>query len=128
MAEVKKRLLNSDDLKTLYQVTNPKLEEKPKLQMVIRKPGKGWEVENSYILRGYRACQNHLESLVKKYEAKGIWPSQCALGIGLFEKDKLIQVLAASDLGYRTVKETASSLPLDDILNSVGLTRNDIQK
>lgn len=126
MTEVKKKLLNNDDLKTLYRITNPKLENKPNLMMVIRPKDKEWEIENSYLLRGYRACQNHLDSLVRKYETQGTWPTQCDLGIGLFEKEKLIKVLIATDLGCRPIKESPSSLPLDDILGAIGLTRNDI--
>lgn len=128
MTEVKKRLLSSDDLVTLYRVTNPKLAEKPILQMVIRPSGQDWEIENPYKLRGYRACNGHLESLVRQYESKGTWPTQCDLGIGLFENDKLVQVLTAIDLGYRPVKKVEPSLPLDDILNAIGLSRNDISR
>jgi hypothetical protein len=127
MTEVKKKLLNSDDLKTLYRITNPKLENKPNLMMVIRYKDKEWEIQNPYLLRGYRACQNNLESLVKNYVSQGIWPTQCDLGIGVFENEKLIKVLIVTDLGYRQVKQSPPSLPLDDILGAIGLTRNDIK-
>ncbi|MGB0893807.1 MAG: hypothetical protein ACPGUD_05315 [Parashewanella sp.] len=127
MVATKRRLLNSDDLKTLYRVTDPKWTEKPRLFIVIRPQGGDWSVENTHLLRGYRACQSNLESRVRQYELKNIWPNQCDLGIGVFENESLINVLIAADLGYKAVKDHTPSLPLDDILGAIGLTRKDVQ-
>lgn len=128
MSSTNRRLLNSGDLKELYKITNPKLEEKLILRMVIRTAGKDWSIENPHLLRGYRACQSNLESRVKQYESKDLWPDQCEIGIGIFENEKLVRVLLATKLGYRSVQEPASTTPLDDILGAIGLTRNDIER
>ena len=128
MSVGKRKLLSSRDLKKLYDITNPKLEEKPKLLMVIRPSGKDWTVESSHPLRGYRGCQTNLASRVRQYETKNIWPNQCDIGIGVFESEKLVKVLVATDRGFNQVEDPVPSLPLDDLLGAIGLTRGDIKE
>ena len=96
--------------------------------MVIRPSGKEWSIESSHILRGYRGCQTNLEARVRQYESKNLWSSQCDLGIGVFEEDRLVEVLMAVDLGRKPVKGNNPSLPLDDMLGAMGLTRHDVKK
>lgn len=126
MAAVKRKLLSGDDLKELYRITNPKMDEKPHLYMVIRANGEDWQVESSHPLRGYRACQSNLESRVRQYESKDIWPDQCDLGIGVFEGEGIVRVLIAGHRGYKPMPESQPSLPLDDILAAMGISRSDI--
>jgi len=128
MSRTQRKLLNGNDLKSLYRLTNPKLAEKPQLLMVIRRTGEDWTVENTHLLRGYRGCQTNLESRVRQYESNGYWPAQCDLGIGIFENEQLTQVLTATDLGRKPVQEHQPTLPLDNILGAMGLTRSDVQK
>jgi hypothetical protein len=128
MSRNQRKLLNSSDLRALYKVTNPKLTEKPNLLMVIRRVGEDWAVENTHSLRGYRGCQTNLESRVRQYESSGHWPTHCDIGIGIFESEQLTQVLMAIDLGCKSVQEHQPTLPLDNILGSMGLTRSDVQK
>ena len=54
--------------------------------------------------------------------------AQCDLGIGIFEGEQLTQVLMATDLGRKPVKDHQPTLPLDNILGAMGLTRSDVQK
>lgn len=74
------------------------------------------------------ACEIHLSARVRQYEEKLIWPKKCELGIGIFEGDTLCRVLLALNNGCKKIKESPTTLPLDDLLDSVGLTRNDIQR
>jgi hypothetical protein len=41
MSRTQRNLLNGNDLKGLYRLTNPKLAGKPQLLMVIRRTGEG---------------------------------------------------------------------------------------
>lgn len=126
MIEQERRLLDRNDLNKLYELTNPKLSPKPTLHTVVSYYENEWKIEDSHLLRGYRACNRTLESKVRRYEAKGAWPTQCQLGIGLFENDKLIHVLIAKDLGVKPSSQVKTNLPLDDILSAIGLSRNDV--
>ncbi|MDC9530317.1 hypothetical protein [Pseudoalteromonas sp. Angola-7] len=126
MAEYERRLLDKDDLTKLYELTNPKLSRKPALHTVISYQSNEWEIEDSHQLRGYSASKRSLAMKVRKYEAKNAWPSSCRLGIGVFEGDKLIHVLIAKNLGNKPIAEAKPSLPLDNVLGAIGLSRSDI--
>ncbi|MBB1294656.1 MULTISPECIES: hypothetical protein [unclassified Pseudoalteromonas] len=126
MAEYERRLLDKDDLTKLYELTNPKLNPKPTLHTVISYQSNEWVIEDSHQLRGYRASKASLAMKVRKYEAKKAWPSSCRLGIGVFEADKLIHVLIAKNLGKKPIAEAKASLPLDDVLGAIGLSRSDV--
>lgn len=126
MAEYERRLLDKDDLTRLYELTNPKLNPKPTLHTVISYQSNEWVIEDSHQLRGYRASKSSLAMKVRKYEAKNAWPSSCRLGVGVFEGDKLIHVLIAKNLGRKPIAEAKASLPLDDVLGAIGLSRSDV--
>lgn len=126
MSKTKRKLLSSNDLTVLYKLTNPKIVDKPNLHVVIRTHDGEWSIEDSHILRGYAGCQRSLEYKVDRYESRNLWPSQYELGIGVYINGKLGQVLVAKNLGHNPVSNQSSSLPLDDILGVVGLTRDDI--
>ncbi|MBZ9612325.1 hypothetical protein [Rheinheimera maricola] len=128
MSKTKRKLLSSNDLTMLYKLTNPKIVDKPILHVVIRPHDGEWSIEDSHILRGYAGCQRSLEDKVDRYDSRNLWPSQCELGIGVYVNGNLSQVLVAKNLGHNSVSNQASSLPLDDILSVLGLTRNDIYK
>jgi hypothetical protein len=128
VSKTKRRLLDSNDSTMLYNITNPKIVDKPNLHVVIRTSYSEWSIEDSHILRGYAGSQSSLESKVNRYESRNIWPNQCKLGIGIYINGNLSQVLVAKNLGRKPVPKKSSSLPLDDILRVVGLTRSDIPK
>jgi hypothetical protein len=128
MRRVERKLLSSDDLKELYRVTGPKIKPEQKLYMVIRRSNtESWTIESKHQLKGYRACKINLGARVRQYEEKLIWPEKCELGIGVFEGEALCRILVASDNGYKKVKESPISLPLDGLLSMTGLTRKDIK-
>jgi len=127
MTGKERRLMDKEDLNKLYELTNPKLSPKPKLFIVINHNGSNWEIEDSHILRGYRACKRSLESKVRRYESRMFWPSQCQIGIGYFEQEQLIGVLIAKNLGFKPVEEVQPTLPLDDALEAIGLSRREVQ-
>ncbi|MDI4652659.1 MULTISPECIES: hypothetical protein [Pseudoalteromonas] len=127
MAGYERKLLDEDDLTKLYELTNPKLNPKPTLHTVISYQSNQWQIEDSHQLRGYRASKGSLAMKVRKYEAKKAWPDSCQLGIGVFEDDKLIHVLIAKNLGVKPERQIKASLPLDDILGSIGLSRKDVK-
>lgn len=120
-------LLSTEDLKELYKLTNPKLPNKPRLNLVKREKLKDWSEENTFSMRGYRACQSYLASCVKKYESQGLWPQTIELGIGVYESDTLSKVLMAVDRGFIKDQEQPKR-PLDVLLESVHLTRKDLKK
>ncbi|MBE0420556.1 hypothetical protein EI165_10530 [Pseudoalteromonas nigrifaciens] len=126
MAGYERKLLDRDDLTKLYELTNPKLNPKPTLHTVISYQSNEWVIEDSHLLRGYRASKGSLAIKVRKYEAKNAWPDSCRLGIGVFEGDKLIHVLIAKNLGVKPLVQANSSLPLDDVLGAIGLSRSDV--
>lgn len=128
MPKNKIKLLGSNDLTVLYKLTNPKIVDKPNLHVVIRSHDGEWSIEDSHILRGYAGSQRSLEYKVDRYESINLWPNQCELGIGVYLNGNLSQVLLAKNLGRKLVSNQSSSLPLDDILGVVGLTRDDIYK
>ncbi|BFM18908.1 hypothetical protein R50073_50910 (plasmid) [Maricurvus nonylphenolicus] len=128
MSSSKRKLLGSSDLKRLYEITNPKLSPKPKLLLVVRELDKEWSIESNHSLRGYRGCQTNLAARVRQYESRNMWPGHVELGIGIFENEQLVDVLKAVDLGYKPDDTPKSTLPLDDMLGAMGLTRNDIQR
>ncbi|WP_261625856.1 hypothetical protein [Pseudoalteromonas holothuriae] len=121
-----RRLLDREDLNKLYKLTNPKLHEKPTLQFVMNSNGHSWKVIDSHILRGYRACKGSLEAKVQMYEARGIWPQNCQIGIGIFRSDELVDVLIAKDLGTKPIKQSRQTLALDDALEALGRTRQEL--
>ena len=124
MAEYERRLLDKDDLTKLYELTNPKLNPKPILHTVISHQSNEWVIEDSHQLRGYRASKGSLAMKVRKYEAKDAWPSSCRLDIGVFEGDKLVNVLIAKNLGMKPVPNSNASLPLDDVLSAISSSRS----
>ena len=125
MPGYERRLLDKDDLTKLYELTNPKLSPKPKLHTVISYQSNEWVIEDSHQLRGYRACKGSLAMKVRKYEEKNAWPSSCRLGIGVFEDDKLTNVLIAKNLGRNPIAEAKASLPLDDVLGAINPARSE---
>lgn len=96
------------------------------MHIVISRNNGPLEIEGSHHLRGYRVCKRTLESKVNWYESSGIWPSQCQIAIGLFEQGELFELLIAKSLGYKPVKPAPQTLPLDDALNAIGLSRKDV--
>ena len=127
MSKQERRLLDREELNKLFELTNPQLSPKPQMHIVIRNPDSEWRVEDSHFLRGYRACKRSLASKVSIYESNGAWPNQCEIGIGIFKDDIVISVLVAKNLGVMPVHSNTTSLPLDDILNAVGLTRSEVK-
>lgn len=105
-------------------MTNPKLNTKPTLHTVISYQSNEWVIEDSHQLRGYRASKGSLAMKVRKYEAKKAWPGSCRLGIGVFEDDKLINVLIAKNLGMKPVPHSNTSLPLDNVLSAISSSRS----
>lgn len=126
MTAKERKLLGREELNRLYEVTDPKLNTKPTMHIVISRNNGPWEIEDSHSLRGYRASKRSLEGKVNRYESSGVWPSQCQIAIGLFEQGNLFEVLIAKNLGYKPVKQVPQTLPLDDALNAIGLSRKDV--
>lgn len=126
MTAKERRLLDREQLNRLYEITDPKLNKKPTMHIVISRNNGPWEIEDSHSLCGYRACKSTLASKVNRYESSGIWPSQCQIAIGLFEQGELFELLIAKNLGYKPVKPAPQTLPLDDALNALGLSRKDV--
>ncbi|WP_448556616.1 hypothetical protein [Thalassotalea montiporae] len=120
--------MDSKDSTELYKLTNPKIVDKPNLHVVIRSNDGDWSIEDSHILRGYAGSQRSLEGKVNRYESRNLWPNQCELGIGVYINGTLSQVLVAKNLGCKPVQNQRNTLPLDDVLSVVGLTRDDINK
>ncbi|QTL34496.1 hypothetical protein [Pseudoalteromonas viridis] len=120
-----RRLLDRDSLNKLYELTNPRLNPKPIMQFVMSNDGQSWEVIDPHILRGYRACKRSLESKVERYESSGVWPQKCQLGIGVFREGALVDVLIAKDLGFKPIKQSQPTLPLDDVLEALRRTRKE---